>query len=598
MSMRLRRPLAAFLGTVSLVGGAATLPASPARSAPPPADAQCPPIEPVGDVAAGQAVDGLTVSTGTTPEAFTGTVLGTIADGIAPGLDMIVVRLTSPEIDRVGGIWEGMSGSPVYGADGRLLGAVSYGLANGVSPVAGVTPAADMKALLGSGTGPQAAAGQRVHAPARLEARMVDGATTAREAGSGLETLTVPVAVSGLSGARLARASSRLHLGDVRLYRSGPAATAAPAGAASQIVAGGNLAASLSYGDFSAVGTGTATMVCDGVVVGFGHPFDFAGDTSLTMHGADAIYVQEDPLGVPFKVSNPTGPVGVVDEDRLAGIEGELGAAPAATLVRTAVTGPGGRSRTGDTRVSVPDFAATATQLGFLANLDRVFDHTGKGSAFVHFTVSGHTAGGTPFTVARANRYVDNADLTFAATEEPAAAVEALVDNDFTAVTLDQVRIDASLNDQVRAYRVGKLQVRAKGRWRTVGASSVVRVRHGRRITLRVVLTSRRGVLPAKVVTTHLRVPASAAPGETGFVDVGSAGQSAGEDSEDGTVEGDAGSPASFGRLIQALQSAPRNDELSLSLQLESDAEGPAVMRRAPVGAVVSGDAQFTVRVR
>ena len=598
MSMRLRRPLAAFLGTVSLAGAAASLPVSPARSVPPPTDAQCPQIAPITGVTAGQPVDGLTVSSGTTPEPFTGTVLGTIADGIAPGLDMIVVRLTSPEIDRVGGIWEGMSGSPVYAADGRLIGAVSYGLANGVSPVAGVTPAADMQALLTSGTGARAAAAQRVHPSARLRARMVGGATTPSEAGSGLDRLTVPVAVSGLSGARLARASSRLHLGDVRLYRSGPAATAAPAGAASQIVAGGNLAASLSYGDFSAVGTGTATMVCDGVVVGFGHPFDFAGDTSLTMHGADAIYVQEDPLGVPFKMSNPTGPVGVIDEDRLAGIKGELGAAPPATLVRTAVTGPGGRSRTGDTRVSVPDFASTATLLGFLANLDRVFDHTGKGSALVQYTVRGHTSAGTPFTVARANRYVDTADLTFAASEEPADAVGALVDNDFTAVTLDQVRIDASLSDQVRSYRIGKVQVRVKRGWRTVGASSVVRVRHGRRITLRVLLTSRRGELGTKVLTTHLRVPASASRGEIGLVDVGSAADGSGGDSEDGTVASDAGTPGSFGQLVQALQTAPRNDELSLSLQLESDQAGPAVARRALVGAVVSGDAQFTVRVR
>ena len=61
---------------------------------------------------------------------------------------MVMMRLSSPEIDRVGGIWQGMSGSPVYAEDGRLIGAVAYGMSWGPSPVAGVTPFADMDTYL------------------------------------------------------------------------------------------------------------------------------------------------------------------------------------------------------------------------------------------------------------------------------------------------------------------------------------------------------------------------------------------------------------------------------------------------------------------
>ena len=82
-----------------------------------------------------------------------------LQDGIAPDVDMVMMRLTSPEIDRVGGIWQGMSGSPVYAADGRLIGAVAYGLSWGPSPVAGVTPFADMDTYL--------AARQHRRAPSR-----------------------------------------------------------------------------------------------------------------------------------------------------------------------------------------------------------------------------------------------------------------------------------------------------------------------------------------------------------------------------------------------------------------------------------------------
>ena len=125
----------------------------------------CPAPYPEAQLTKGQAVTGLTVdgvTSATDPAKFTGTVLGVLKDGIAPGLDMIMARLSSPEIDRVGGIWQGMSGSPVYASDGRLVGAVAYGLSFGPSPVAGITPAADMEALLGQQGASAAAPAARV----------------------------------------------------------------------------------------------------------------------------------------------------------------------------------------------------------------------------------------------------------------------------------------------------------------------------------------------------------------------------------------------------------------------------------------------------
>src|SRR3954451_19544144 len=145
-SRRLRLPALALVA--GLAAAATTLLAAPAHSLPSTEAAACPDAYPVADLTAHQSVDGITVSFGNTPDNFTDDVLGVLNDGIAPGIDMIMVRLSSTEIDRVGGIWAGMSGSPVYAADCRLIGAVSYGLAFGPSPVAGVTPAADMKALL------------------------------------------------------------------------------------------------------------------------------------------------------------------------------------------------------------------------------------------------------------------------------------------------------------------------------------------------------------------------------------------------------------------------------------------------------------------
>ncbi len=128
-------------GALGALGGAATAVPSDDSAAP---VADCAAPFPLADVAKGDLVDGLTVVSGTTPEAFTGEVLGVLNDGISPGIDMIMIDLDMPAFDETGGVWQGMSGSPVYADDGRLIGAVAYGLSYGPSTIAGITPFEDM----------------------------------------------------------------------------------------------------------------------------------------------------------------------------------------------------------------------------------------------------------------------------------------------------------------------------------------------------------------------------------------------------------------------------------------------------------------------
>ena len=136
---RIVATLAASLGLVAAAGAVTT---GPAVSVPPTGD--CPTAFPAADLVRDQPVEGLTVTQGTTPTEFSGKVIGLLQDGIAPDIDMIMMELDSSEIRRVGGIWQGMSGSPVYTQTGELIGAVAYGLAWGPSPVAGITPYEDM----------------------------------------------------------------------------------------------------------------------------------------------------------------------------------------------------------------------------------------------------------------------------------------------------------------------------------------------------------------------------------------------------------------------------------------------------------------------
>src|SRR3954454_13551624 len=93
---------------------------------------------------------GWTGAHGSTPQPFRVKVLGVLPDGINNGVDLIVAKVADVEgsdmISNVGGIWAGISGSPVYVGD-KLLGSVSYGL-GGINRIAGITPAADVLRIL------------------------------------------------------------------------------------------------------------------------------------------------------------------------------------------------------------------------------------------------------------------------------------------------------------------------------------------------------------------------------------------------------------------------------------------------------------------
>jgi hypothetical protein len=596
MSLRTSRParVRAICAVAGLAAAAVTTAlAPPAQSAPPSQPpAACPDAYPVSDLTQNQPVSGLTVSVGNTPDGFTGHVLGVLDDGIAPGIDMIIIDFSNAKnpgpIDQ-NGIWAGMSGSPVYASDGRLIGAVSYGLTYSPSPVAGVTPAADMQALLGGGSSAAAPADtQRVALPQRMQQRLVsDGLASPSDAQQGLTRLPIPLGISGaVSTTRLSKAASHINgpslLGqpDVLPYKTASAPSDAPG--TDEIFPGSNLAASISYGDLTAAGVGTTTMVCDGQAVGFGHPFNFTGESTMTMHGADAITVLDDPIGGSFKLANLTGPVGEITGDHLAGISGPLGQLPDTTLVDSNVTDVStGKSRTGDTHVSLPDYLPDVAAFAELGNQDVVFDHVGKGSALVHFTVEG-MADGEPFTLVRTNRFASAYDISYEAIFEMADDVYTLLHNKFADVTIDAVRITTQLDPTYRAYSVGKVQRKVGTHYVTLTRSSLVKARPGSTLTLRVTLNSK--VLGTKLETVKVKVP-SAPIGSFGELSVG-------------RVRISGSTPKSFDDLVTKLDNAPRNDQLTAAVRLFTRKIGGRTSSASTsVHDVISGSKGFELRL-
>ncbi|WP_395659861.1 hypothetical protein [Nocardioides sp.] len=497
LTRRRGRALASLITVAGLGIGAAAAVAGPAQSADPAGD--CAVAYPEADLTAGQDVTGLTVTHGTTPEGFTGEVLGVLDDGIAPDVDMIMVRLTSPEIDRVG-IWQGMSGSPVYAGDGRLIGAVSYGLAMGGSPVAGVTPYESMDDYLADAAGKVAVD----RAAARQIARHSD--VSVAQAREGFEQLPMPLGVAGVGARALAKAEQHAS-GHRWLPRSTYAvgrASAAAAGA-DDIVAGGNLAASMTWGDVTMAGIGTATSVCGDRVVGFGHPMNWTGDTTLGLHPADAIYIQED-LIAGFKVANLGDPVGTITDDRMSGIAGTLGPLPDTADLTVGLT-HGDRSRTGVTHIAdrTPDTMAWSTFYGIIADHQALVDGPVQGSEDLTWTITGTDADGASFSLSSGDLYASESDLTYRLGFAIGDVVYALAK--IPGVTIDTITTDSDLVDTVSTLKISKIEVKQGGEWVTLKRRSGLVARGGQVLHARVTLTG--DGAPTQVVPASLQVPAS-----------------------------------------------------------------------------------------
>jgi hypothetical protein len=476
--VRRRGRALAAMTAVAVVAGTATFTAmsGPASSAP---AEDCAETFPVADLEEGQLVSGLTVSQGVEPDPFFGEVIGVLEDGIAPGLDMIIVDFSegSEAIEAAGGIWSGMSGSPVYAENGDVIGAVAYGLAWGPSPIAGVTPFAEMDDYLSAPASP-APVGDK------LASRIASASDVSRaQAAQGFEPLGISTGVSGVGASRLGKLThAKRSYFPKSAYAAGQISAAAAT--ADDVVAGGNLAATYSYGDITMGGIGTATSVCNNEVVGFGHPMDFLGQTALSLHPASALYIQPDSLGAPFKVANFAAPVGTIDEDHLAGITGFFGDTPDGATISSDVT-YGARNRVGSSTVTVSQAWASVAFYQQLANHDRVVDAIRKGSENQSWTITG-SQGGTPFSFSHSDRFTSSYDISYDASYELADIAYLLSSVD--GVDLDSIDVDADVTTSATRYSVGGNEQLVKGEWTKVNNRNPAIVRAGGTVKLRVVL--------------------------------------------------------------------------------------------------------------
>jgi len=289
---------------------------------------------------------GKTCYQGSEPEEFGVEILG-IMRHISPGTDAVLARFSGDMIAKTG-VFEGMSGSPVY-IDGRLLGAVAFSYPFSKEAIGGITPITQMMDTFKEDIDFKVVnPGMGLRKSMLWDFReLIDEAdgnpglpivsqdvrwrpVLASFQGHALQPIATPLSLGGFSPATLERFAPQFRaLGLSVLQGSGSlqsASSAVPSSTPdnSPMEPGSNLVIHLVRGDFEMSAGGTVTHIDADRLYAFGHPLFNLGFSELPMHKGRALIVFPS-MQSSFKILEATDPVGAMRQDRGLGIYGILG---------------------------------------------------------------------------------------------------------------------------------------------------------------------------------------------------------------------------------------------------------------------------------
>jgi hypothetical protein len=454
--------------------------------------------------------------------------------------DLILIRVSGPKVDAIGGIAYGMSGSPLY-VDGAMIGAVAMTTKGTDAHYGYATPIADMIKLF--------------DAPPATTVGPTD-----REQASALDLLPAgtPVHVSGLSGRALVPLARLLARRGLQLVGE-PAATKPPTPAApgagedpaAAVVPGSALSCALTTGDVSVEATGTVTWRDGNRVLAFGHSFLHQGPSAFLLERAyiAAVLPSHD---MPTKVGFPiTGPIGAITMDRDAGIAGMLGQdVPTCDVSVHVRDADQKRERTLSVKVvRDPDLTPVLVASSLQQALDEVMDRSGGGGAHLLWKIEGDGLDGT---LNREDVLYSSSDVQSEAVAGPLFALDALLHNDFHAVVPRRIQIDVATTTERRTARLVSLKV------------TPAKVHAGESVTVTARLQGYRGAGLTRELLVN--VPAGAAPGRLLVEAHGRVAGASGPMSQAALLAAGMAVPTSLPELLHTLSSGQRGDALWVEL--------------------------------
>ncbi|WP_370516729.1 SpoIVB peptidase S55 domain-containing protein [Sporomusa sp. KB1] len=387
---------------------------------------------PVDQITKGMHGIAKTVVSGNTIEEFGVEVLEVMKQK-GPSGDLILVRTYGDVIDRTGGIAQGMSGSPVY-INGKLVGAIAYGWSLTDHKIGMVTPIADMLKLWD----------------------ITDSQAEQKGPDEGLAATPVatPLMVAGFGEHSLKMLADKLKPYNLIPYAVNASMADDNNGIAYKTVEpGSTIGIQLVRGDVSVGALGTVTYVEGDKILAFGHPFLKRGKANYFLTDAD-VFTTISGLENSFKVGTPTEAIGVINQDRGAGVAGKLGKFPGIVPLRITVTDKN-LGQTNELWAQVirdEELAPTLAAVSVVNAIEKTTDRIGSGTAKVSFEIS---AAGIPGQVLkRENMFYTQGNIGELAIAEVHEALTLLAGNQFAAVDIMDVKVNIDIDAERRTATI------------------------------------------------------------------------------------------------------------------------------------------------
>ncbi|GAA0202311.1 hypothetical protein GCM10008919_02030 [Selenomonas dianae] len=468
-----------------------------------------PPILPYSEVTAGMQGTAYTVLDASGEiRAFPVEILGGMEGGKGDQR-MIMARTGGDFIEQVGGVLQGMSGSPVY-VDGRLVGALSAGMKDlspytfFITPIEDMTPLwsmpdtknqtnidtvdlvkaveerkkaeekrrlrerekafakmsrdereaewRDMIAALNGEKAEGTAANADESAPTNDDAAARTDNSAAEDTAAQSADASEEKAyffTRGFNGAGLRYLQDKLPMhGASLLPLSGSgAATKLYTRYDAALTGGQPVGVALVYGDFSVGATGTVTAVDGKKVLAFGHSFLHKGNVNYFMTDADVVgTIAGQSNGV--KIANIGSVIGRIHQDRETGVAGVLGTFPTSVPVQIHVKDNAlGKEETFGAHIAYDEelLPILSGSVAYAA-MSRVSDALGSSTARVRFAIRTNAYEGGVFE--RRNMYYSAADVGQIAVTELLQAMNLIVTNAEQESDVIDVNVDVELDGE------------------------------------------------------------------------------------------------------------------------------------------------------
>ena len=368
-----------------------------------------------------------TVVQGDRIDSFQVEVLGVMKQR-GPSGDLILVKVSGPVIDASGGIVHGMSGSPVY-IDGKLVGAVAYGWGFTDGTLGMLTPIDQMVKLWD-------------------EKYQKDLPNPWKD--NQLIPLGTPLMADGYDEASLSYLGTKFKDFGYKGYATASDSTD---DVVKPLVPGGSVAALLVKGDLKMGAVGTVTYVDKDKVVAFGHPFDKRGSTGYFMNNS-SIFTVVKSMDSGFKLGSLGQEVGVITEDRGAGIAGTVGVFGKGIPVRMQLRDldRGVERNAAVTVVESSKLTPTLVATSVYSLLNKTLDRVGGGTAKINIKI-------TPVdpklpTLERRNMVYSSSSVSEKSIDELFDIVESLMNNAFKDYEIRDIQVDVQVEEAKRTATI------------------------------------------------------------------------------------------------------------------------------------------------